>query len=407
MKIGVIGDTHLGFAYGTPRQEDSFRNAKDAIKKVLEEKPDIIVQLGDMFHERVPKPEILAPGIEIFSNVSSQLKPVKLFTKIRAGKEKQLNRVIPPIVTIFGNHERRAEQYINPVQLVERSRAIYCMQAESIVIECGKERIGIHGLSAVPNNICSEALKAWNPKPFQNIPNIMLLHQNFKEVIPQLGDEAPSFADLPVGFDIYLCGDTHWRVEEKHPSSGAPIILAGSTVRTQLKKLESTQKKGVYILDFSNKKVKITFKELETPRDFIYEEFDIGGKKPSEILTQIDEDLSKKLKYHLKDLKPIVRYKLKGKLADGFLPTDLTVNRLIHKYEDKILVFIDKTKVVSSKLAERVKFLEDLKSKKISVNQLGLKILCEKLGIKDSREIEGILNALSDGDIKKAGELLG
>ena len=42
-----------------------------------------------------------------------------------------------------------------------------------------------------------------------------------------------------------------------------------------------------------------------------------------------------------------------------------------------MLVFVDKNKVVSSKLAERAKFLADLKSKKVSIDQLGLKILCK------------------------------
>jgi len=99
-------------------------------------------------------------------------------------------------------------------------------------------------------------------------------------------------------------------------------------------------------------------------------------------------------------------YKLKGNLADGFLPTDLTFKRLIRKYEDKILVFIDKGKVTSKKLSERAKFLSDLKNKKISVEQLGLNLLCKKLGIKDSREVEGLLSALSEGDLNKAQELL-
>ena len=406
MKIAVIGDTHLGFGWGTPRQEDSFRNAKDAVKKALEEKPDLIIQLGDMFHERIPKPEVLAPGMEIFLHASSNLKPVKIFSRVRKGKEKHLSQTISPVIAIFGNHERRSEGYINPVQLMERSKAIYCMEEESIVVECEGKRIGIHGLSSVPNNFLKEALKAWNPKPFPNMPNIMLLHQNFREAIPQLREEVPSFADLPIGFDVYLCGDIHWRMEDKHPLSGSPIILTGSTVKTQLKKLESTQKKGIYIVNFGGTRTNILLKELDTPREFIYEELKIDGKRPSEIITQIEEDLAKKLKYHLKDLKPIIRYKLKGKLADGFLPTDLSFRKLIKKYDDKMLVFIDKNKVVSSKLAERAKFLADLKSKKVSIDQLGLKILCEKLKIKDSRQIEGLLHALSEGDIEKAKEIL-
>lgn len=406
MKIAVIGDTHLGFAWGTPREKDSFRNARDAVGKALEENPDIIIQLGDMFHDRVPRFEILAPGMEVFSTASAKLKPVKIYSRIRGGKEEQLNEEIPAVITIFGNHERRSEQYVNPVQVVARSKAIYTMHSESIVVESGGKRLGIHGLSSVPNNVCREVLKKWNPQPFPGMPNIMLLHQNFKEVIPVLGDEVPSFADLPTGFDTYLCGDIHWRVEDQHPSTGAPIIFTGSTVKTQLKKLESTQKKGIYVVNFNSSPAKIILKELDTPRDFVYVDLNIDGKKPSEIITKIEEDIIEKIKYHIKKLKPIVRYKLKGNLADGFLPTDLTFKRLIRKYEDKMLVFIDKKKVTSDKLSERAKFLSDLKNKKVSVEQLGLSLLCKKMGIKDSRKVEGLLNALSEGDLGKAKELL-
>lgn len=407
MKIAVIGDTHLGFAWDSPRQEDSFRNARDAINKALEEKPDFIIQLGDMFHDRVPKFEILAPGMELWTHANSKLPEVKLFERVKKGKLEQLNKVVPSVITIAGNHERRSDQYVNPVQLVERSNSILNLHAESVVIETAKgERIGIHGLSSVPNSVCAEVLKAWKPKPFPNMPNIMLLHQNFREVIPVLGEGVPCYADLPLGFDAYLCGDIHWRVEDKHPSSGVPIIFTGSTVKTQLKKLESTQKKGIYIVDFAGKQPKITLKTLTTPRDFEYINLDIKGMKPSEITTHIDEDLAKKVKYLTKQIKPIVRYKLKGELAEGFLPTDLSFNRLIKKYADKMLVFVDKGKVSSAGLSERAKFLSDLKSKKISVEQLGLQILCKRLKVTDARKIESMLLALSEGNIDGAKELL-
>jgi len=406
MKIAVIGDTHLGFAWDTPRQEDSFRNARDAVRKSLEEKPDIIIQLGDMFHDRVPKFEVLAPGINIWSRANAKLKPVKIFERVRKGKLEQMNKEIPAIITISGNHERRSSQYVNPVQLVEKSNAIYTMHAESIVVEANGERIGIHGLSSVPNNVCAEVIRAWNPKPFPGMPNIMLFHQNFREVIPILGDEVPSFADMPPGFDVYLCGDIHWRVEDKHPSSGAPIIFTGSTVKTQLKKLESTQKKGIYIVSFEDKQTKIMLKILDTPREFTYETMKIDGLKPSEILIRIEEDIIKKLQYHIKEIKPIVRYKLKGKLADGFLPSDLNAAKLIKKYENKLLVFVDKVKVVSSKFSERAKFLADLKSKKVSVEELGLEILCKRLGVKDGRKIDGLLQTLGDNNLEGARAVL-
>ena len=44
MRIAVISDLHLGFAWSTERQEDSFRNAREAFSKALAENEDRAVR---------------------------------------------------------------------------------------------------------------------------------------------------------------------------------------------------------------------------------------------------------------------------------------------------------------------------------------------------------------------------
>jgi len=50
--------------------------------------------------------------------------------------------------------------------------------------------------------------------------------------------------------------------------------------------------------------------------------------------------------------------------------------------------------------------IHDLKTKKISIEDLGLKILGEKLNIKKTDKLESIFSALKSGDLGKAEEIL-
>ena len=43
MKLAFISDIHLGFAYGTERQEESFDNFRQAFELALKDKPDLVL----------------------------------------------------------------------------------------------------------------------------------------------------------------------------------------------------------------------------------------------------------------------------------------------------------------------------------------------------------------------------
>ena len=389
MKLAVISDLHLGFQFDTERGEDAFRNADEAFSKAIAEKPDLILLVGDIFHDKVPRPEIMSRTMSLFEQFK-QLPKVKVMNLISNNKEVSMNRKIPPIVTIYGTHERRNPGSTNPIQILEKAGFLTHLHAESALIESGKERIGIHGLSGVPDQFAKQSIEAWNPKPFPQVRNILLIHQTFRELIPDVKQDVMSYADLPAGFDMFLLGHIHWRVEDKHPISGAPILVIGSTVRTQLRKIEAQRKKGFYIIDFGSEKTKIDFVELENVREFYYEIFDVTGKKPSEVITNIQERINEITKFHTSKLAPLIRFKLKGSLAEGFLPTDLNFVPLSRKFSDKSLLYFDKTKVESSKLSERAKLLYDLKQNKISIEDIGMKLLLENMKVKTDAETKRV-----------------
>ncbi len=408
MKVVVIADLHLGFAYGSERQEDSFRNAAEAFSKALAEKPDCILMLGDIFHDKIPKPEIMARALELFRTLRSGLGQTKLINLRKGNKETMENRMVPPILGIYGTHERRNVGSVNPVHILEKAGMLFYLHQESAVIELGGERLGLHGMSGVPDQFALETLKNWAPTPFPGVPNIIMFHQTFKELIPEVQNDVLSYTDLPKGFNLYLLGHIHWNVEDKH-ASGAPILIPGSTVKTQMRKVEAKRNKGFYILDIKEKRIHAAFHKIDGERVLYYETYKVDKQKPSDIVIALSKKTEELISYHNQELKPLIRFKLAGKLAEGFLPTDLYFSGLTKRFGDRALLFFDKANVESSKLSQRAKLLKDLKDQKISVNQLGFNLLFQNLKLKDKKtmqKVEQVFEHLAAAELDKAEELL-
>jgi DNA repair exonuclease SbcCD nuclease subunit len=395
MRIAVISDLHLGFQFGTERGEDAFRNAQEAISKSISEKVDLILLPGDIFHDKVPKPEIISRTLELFNQLK-KLPKIKVINLKSNTRDDSMNQEIPAVVTIYGTHEKRNPGSVNPIQLLEKAGFLTHLHAESALIEVGTERIGIHGLSGVPDQFATQAMEAWNPQPFPQVLNLMMIHQTFRELIPDVKQNVMSYSNLPVHFDLFILGHIHWRVEDKQPLTDAPIIVPGSTVRTQLKKIEAQRKKGFYIIETTMGKLTAQFKELEGVREFYYELLDVTNKKPSEIITQTHERILEILKQHVPQLKPLIRFKFKGSLAEGFLPTDLNFRSITKKLSEKALLYFDKTKVESQQLSKRAKLLYNLKHNNVSIEEIGMKLLIENMKPKTKEEEKKIISLFNE-----------
>ena len=100
MKLAVISDLHLGFQFGTKRGEDAFRNATEAFSKAISEKPNLILLAGDIFHDKIPKPEVTIRAIELFQQFK-KLPTIKVINLKSNDKDESLNQEIPAVVCIF------------------------------------------------------------------------------------------------------------------------------------------------------------------------------------------------------------------------------------------------------------------------------------------------------------------
>ncbi len=398
LKLAVISDLHLGFSWGTERGQDAFEAASQAFELAIKQEPDMILLLGDIFHDKIPKPEVLAAVIELLAGVRPKLKSeVKIIKRIKEQQEEELKQKIPSIICIYGTHERRHSQSINPVQILEKAGFLYCLHAESILVESGINRLGIHGLSGVPESYAKTCLKSWDPSPFPDVSNVLMTHQSYRDLIPAVKEDILEFSDLPAGFDLFLLGHIHWNSSASHPVDQKPILIPGSTVCTQLTKVESEKEKGFYIINLGREKGDIKFIPIKS-RPFFYESVNVENKTPAEILTLASDIISKHL---IEGQKPIIRIKLEGTLAKGFSPADLSFNELLREFKEKAILSISKSDLTSKELSARSSLLAELKEKKQSVDEIGINLLAQALGI-DARKVESLFTLLAEDDLVKA-----
>lgn len=371
MKIAILSDLHLGYTVGASqtyyrhaggaREEDALKQAKEALE--IASKSDLLLLAGDIFDQRVPRQETLAQALELFSKISI------------------------PTIAISGTHERRSSGYINPVQTLEKAGFLTHLHCSSKALEIDNkktvQKVNIFGMSGVPERLSLDILKKWAPKPLPGL-NILLLHQNLKEYIYNpIEPVALSLSNLPPGFDLITCGHIHWRDLAK-THSGTPVLLPGSTIRTQLKQAE-TKPKGVTLFTPPDK---FDFTPLKTQREFFYEVLKFDGATPREVLDKAKSKLDS-----IKTKGALVKLKLTGSLAKGFCPADVNTRTI---QSDAALLSIDKNFSSGPKAQKQIARTSE------SIEEHGLRLLREKLG----SDQEPIFHYLRDGKIDAAKEKL-
>lgn len=382
LKIAILSDLHLGYGRGeAPAGEggtqekcggtegaqekrelggDALMQAREALK--IASKSDLILVPGDIFDQRVPRQETLAQALELFSSIE------------------------PPIIAISGTHERRSSGYINPVQALEKAGFLTHLHCSSKTLEIKGKKVNIFGMSGVPERLSLDILKKWNPTPIpgNNSLNILLLHQNLEEYIYNPIDPVTlSLSNLPQNFGLIVNGHIHWRDISKTPT-GTPVLLPGSTIRTQLKKAE-TEPKGV---TFFSPPEKFDFFPLKTQRKFHYEVLKFEKATPQQVMAKIKSTLSS-----LETKNSLIKLKLTGTLAKNIRPADINTHSIS---SDAALLSIDKNFESKTKSRKAITHTSE------SIEELGLRLLREKLG----SDQEELFHELRDGNLEKAKEKL-
>jgi len=403
MRVAIISDMHLGYAFNSERGEDPFLQAAEALEKAIEKGADLILVAGDIFDSRVPTQDVLGRAMQLFINpLTAKNSGVKLVETI--GKERSeisstaLSGV--PVVAIHGTHERRGRERTNAVQLLERAGLLIHIHCQTVVFEKDGEKVAIHGMSGVPENYARKVLETWNPRKVEGVKNIFMLHQSIEKYIYTGDNPSLKIEDLPQDFDLVIDGHIHWSNEDKIGSG--KFLIPGSTVVTQMRQAEADNPKGFYI--YENEKLE--FVKLETPRQVFYKKLGFKEAKPDEVVRQIKAEIEK---IPTSERKPLVRFLLSGNLAEGFEASSIDLSSLIGEYDDHLILSFGKEKLETSEMLRRRHLIETLMERQLSVDEMGAEILkkhLESIEFPQNVDATVLLEHLSGKDPSGAREYL-
>jgi DNA repair exonuclease SbcCD nuclease subunit len=378
VKVAVVSDTHLGTKWGTPRQEDSFDQAQEAIERALELGAKMILIPGDIFETRRPHQEVWAQAMRILlpalMREQNEVKLIDLVDKNREDISDVSLRGVP-MIALHGNHERSARGLLNPVQALEKAGFLIHLHHNTLIFETPAGKIAVHGMSSVPERHAKSVLRTWNPKPIKGTFNILMLHQSVGQYVFS-SEEFPTIdlPDLPEGFDLYICGHMHYHAEAT--VHGKPLLFPGSTERTQLLPIEAQVPKGFYMLEVGDG-LSYEFIELRRTRDFHYEELSFDGVGISQLNAAVRgkiEELLTRPRRNPNKL-PLIRLRLKGTLARDASRSEFDHEAIIQEFSDRALVSISKDDLIAPGLEEKVKFLRELRARRLPVDEMAMQLL--------------------------------
>ncbi len=397
MKIAIVSDIHLGYERF---EEDSLTQGKEALEEASKV-ADAVLIAGDIFDKRYPKPEVIAQAINLFRELSKKNWGAKIVDF--KGQGEIFTSV--PIVAIPGTHERIAEGKENALRLLSLAGLLADTSESTTTLQKDEEKVAVFGLGGLSEEMVKERLERIDPRPVKGVFNIFMFHQSVYELLP-FSNDFVRLEDLPKGFDLYVCGHIHSKVEGSVHSK--KLLIPGSTVITQLKDQEQ-ENKGFILFDTKDNSHR--FIPISS-RHFISKKIEVTNAKPSEMLERCDKEISEILSKEKN--RPIIKIKIAGTIASGFNTADVQLRSIISKYSGRSFLSIDASQLASKDGESKIEEIREGKIEGMSVKELGTLTFISKLkdlGFDKKIDPSELLNILSaqgskDKVIKSASELL-
>jgi len=397
MRIAIISDPHLGYAYNSRLENDSFENFEEAMNFALD--CDLILIPGDIFDSRTPSTVVLNSAIKIIRKClfrKSNLRLVNTDKKLHEISKRTIEAL--PIIALHGNHERRSKGQINVIEALENAGLLIYLDRNFIIFEKDGIKVAIHGMSSVPERYAKKFLDEWNPKPIKDCLNILMLHQSIHPyVFSPIEPPSLKLENLPKGFDFIIDGHIHVFSEEK--INGTKFVIPGSTITTQLEENEAKTEKGFYVIEIGEG-IKGKFIPLTNNRKFIFEDVRITGPVRSLIEERIEKILSSNF-----SKPPIIKLRIKGRETDVF---EQELREIEKKYSEKAIIIFSK-ELESSEIASKIEFIRNLIEQKQSIEEIGFNLLrknLEELKFGEEISFEMLFELLSEGEINRVLNLL-
>jgi DNA repair exonuclease SbcCD nuclease subunit len=387
MKIAIVSDTHFGYKWDGERAGDCFDNAREAFRRTRD--ADLVILPGDIYDQKRPKQEVLGRSIDCFNEYKTGDCTLTVTNKSDVDYE----FMGTPLVAIHGTHERRSKGYTNPIELLDTMGYLLHLHNEKAVFEHAEtgETVAVHGMSGVPERYAPGVLEKFDPEPVKDAYNIFVFHQSVENVVYTSKDHPTlKLEHLPDGFDLLVDGHIHW-YDLSNADSDKPLILPGSTISTQRRKVEAEKPKGFVTVD--TKTDEVEFHSLEHPRELFYRELDVDGMSTTDIHSAIDDELQDVTGQDF-DKKPLLRLILEGE-------TDATVklSEIREAYEDDCVLSLSKRFDTASTDISAQTFDQNTKS----IAEMGREMLRSKLDT-NTLQVENLFELLAEEQLDDALE---
>lgn len=315
-RIVHISDTHLGYndldrvtRDGINQREEDFYAAFDeAVDRIIDLAPDVVLHSGDFFHRPSPANRPMTRALMALARLRD------------AGI---------PFVVIAGNHETPRTLLTSPIlQAFATQKGVYPIFAqryESVELE----GMRIHCVPHIndPEAFVPEVLKA---APEKGRVNILMLHATVGRdyTMEEFGErEIPDelYAHLK-GFDYVAMG--HWH-NAQHIKKAGNAWYAGSTERTSLS--QAARGKGFLEVTFDEGPPQVEFHELSLRPWHRYEVegcAEKGYEKVKDELNTITSDIDytdAMIHLTLKDMKPSLAVDLSSNSLKEIFPGHLSL----------------------------------------------------------------------------------
>jgi DNA repair exonuclease SbcCD nuclease subunit len=339
MKIGIVGDLHIGMRMHRGRfRGDACKQAKEAMF-LASKNADIVIQTGDVFDTDAPTMDDMVCAAEAF----------------RASNENGKKPIL-----IHGNHERRIKGMATPLNVFSNGGIAHYIHGETVTLEKDGERINITSMGHVPDDKARDALKEVLERNKESMKagfNVLMLHQSVEEFVPFGGEDALNLAyldSLPV--DVVVDGHIH----KRYVSQSGKVILPGSTVAARLDDAELSEPRAILIYDTRTRKAE----PLELPqKKGVYMIVDVGNQAPGKAAETIDAAYNK-IKEDNKGIEIIAKIKARGALREGFERKDIALK----DYPDAV---VDISDVVGEDIKGKIRLIKELgKSKKPLIERI-------------------------------------